>query len=77
MNVASNLHAHDAEPGSADVVEIAHRLAPILADGAADIDENDGFVGRNYDLLKDAGLVEAGVPTELGGGGADVRSTGP
>jgi acyl-CoA dehydrogenase len=72
MNVASNLHAHDAEPGSADVVEIAHRLAPILADGAADIDENDGFVGRNYDLLKDAGLVEAGVPTELGGGGADV-----
>ena len=54
------------------VVETARRLAPMLAERAADIDENDRFVAENYQLLKDAGLVEAGVPAALGGGDADV-----
>jgi acyl-CoA dehydrogenase len=44
----------------------------VFAKGAADIDESGGFVGRNYELLRDSGLVEAGVPRELGGGGAEV-----
>ncbi len=55
-----------------DVVEIATSLAPSLAERSAEIDQNDRFVAENYALLKEAGLVEAGVPTELGGGGAEV-----
>ena len=56
-----------------DVVAIAERLAPTFAEGAERADEEDRFVAENYALLKDAGLVEAAVPRELGGGGADVR----
>lgn len=51
----------------------ARHLVPHLAAGAAEADEQDRFVAGNYDLLKQAGLVEAGVPTELGGGGAEIR----
>lgn len=57
---------------STNVVETAHHLAPKLAAGAAEIDQNDRFVSENYCLLKEAGLVEAGVPRELGGGGAEI-----
>lgn len=59
-------------PMPIDVVEIAHDLAPTLAKRAAHFDEGDRFVADNYVLLKDAGLVGAGVPLELGGGGAEV-----
>lgn len=55
-----------------NVVEIAHRLAPKLAERASAVDQNDRFVAENYALLKEAGLVEAGVPRELGGGGAEI-----
>src|SRR5690606_34853995 len=55
-----------------NVVEIAHRLAPKLAERASAVDQNDRFVAENYALLKEAGLVEAGVPQELGGGGAEI-----
>lgn len=55
------------------VVDIASRLAPALAERAADVDQNDLFVADNYALLKEAGLVEAGVPRELGGGGAGIQ----
>ena len=34
--------------------------------------DEDAFVADNFALLKTSGLVEAGVPAELGGGGADV-----
>lgn len=53
--------------------KIAESLAPQIAAGAAEADAEDRFVAENYALLKNAGLVEAGVPRELGGGGADVR----
>lgn len=55
-----------------NVVETARYLAPKLAARAAEIDQNDRFVSENYSLLKEAGLVEAGVPRELGGGGAEI-----
>ncbi|SHJ99266.1 Acyl-CoA dehydrogenase [Roseomonas rosea] len=51
----------------------AERLVPLLAERAAEADEADRFVAENYALLKEAGLVEAGVPRELGGGGAGIR----
>jgi alkylation response protein AidB-like acyl-CoA dehydrogenase len=60
------------ETVSASVVEIAQSLAPAIAARAAEVDQSDRFVSENYQLLKEAGLVEAGVPKELGGGGADV-----
>ena len=59
----------EARPG---VVDIAKRLAPAFAERAAEIDQNELFVADNYALLKEAGLVEAGVPRELGGGGAEI-----
>jgi alkylation response protein AidB-like acyl-CoA dehydrogenase len=55
------------------VVDRARRLVPHLAARAAEVDEQDRFVAENYALLKQAGLVEAGVPAELGGAGAEVR----
>jgi indole-3-acetate monooxygenase len=51
--------------------DIAHELGPIFAKRASETDE-DKFVADNFSTLKDAGLMEAGVPVELGGGGADV-----
>ncbi|MBS7542900.1 acyl-CoA dehydrogenase family protein [Ancylobacter oerskovii] len=58
--------------GGSSVVETARRLAPIFAERAAEIDHSGLFVSENYALLKEAGLIEAGVPRELGGGGAEI-----
>jgi alkylation response protein AidB-like acyl-CoA dehydrogenase len=55
-----------------DVIAAAHDLVPALADRARQVDEADLFVAENYALLKKAGLVSAGVPLELGGGGAEI-----
>ncbi|MCX8572115.1 MULTISPECIES: acyl-CoA dehydrogenase family protein [Hyphomicrobiales] len=56
-----------------DVVGVAHDLASVLGERAPKFDEGDRFVADNYALLKQAGLVQAGVPLELGGGGAGLR----
>jgi alkylation response protein AidB-like acyl-CoA dehydrogenase len=53
-------------------VEIARELAPTLDAMAGAADAEDRFVNEQYAMLKQAGLVEAGVPQELGGGGADI-----
>jgi indole-3-acetate monooxygenase len=60
------------EPEIETVVEIASRLAPAFAANAAKADEGDRFVADNYKTLKSAGLVEAAVPVELGGSGAEI-----
>lgn len=57
-----------------DPAAVARRLGPVFASRAAACDESDGFVGENYAELKSSGLVDAGVPADLGGGGADVRA---
>jgi alkylation response protein AidB-like acyl-CoA dehydrogenase len=57
-----------------DVVTIAEGLADRIAAGADRADAEDRFVAENYAMLKAAGLVDAGVPLDLGGGGADVRA---
>ncbi len=59
-------------PVKTDVVAIAHQLGAQFAKTTADNDANDRFVAENYKALKAAGLVQAGVPLELGGGGAEV-----
>ena len=71
-NQFATLSADDARQGSSSVLDAANRLAPRLAERAGDVDQNDKFVTENYALLKEAGLVEAGVPKELGGGGAEI-----
>ncbi len=58
--------------GGPSIVELTNSILPILAQRAGSIDESDTFVGANYALLKDTGLVRAGVPAELGGLGAEV-----
>jgi alkylation response protein AidB-like acyl-CoA dehydrogenase len=53
-------------------VEIARELGPIFAKRADASTDEDAYVADNIALLKTSGLVEAGVPTELGGRGASV-----
>lgn len=57
--------------------QLALTADTLAAEGAKDAaarDSDDGFVAANYDKAKAAGFLEAGVPAELGGGGADVRA---
>src|SRR5689334_9053736 len=51
-------------------VEIARRLGPSFARRAAQHDSEGSFVSENYAQLKEQRLLSAGVPSELGGGGA-------
>jgi alkylation response protein AidB-like acyl-CoA dehydrogenase len=60
-------------PAAGDPVSLARALAERFGARAAEADAHDRFVAENYAALKEAGLVEAGVPAELGGGGADIR----
>ena len=50
----------------------AEELGPTFAARAEAADGDDRFVAENYVELKEAGLIEAGVPAELGGGGAEL-----
>jgi alkylation response protein AidB-like acyl-CoA dehydrogenase len=52
--------------------DIARELGPVFGERADSATDEDQFVADNFASLKEAGLVEAGVPTELGGGGASV-----
>ena len=57
---------------SRSIADIARELGPLFAERADSATDEDRFVADNFASLKQAGLVEAGVPAELGGGGADV-----
>lgn len=54
-------------------VETANEVAKVFAERASANDESDRFIEDNYAELKSRGLVSAGVPSQLGGGGASVR----
>jgi alkylation response protein AidB-like acyl-CoA dehydrogenase len=58
-------------PRARTAVEIAREIGPLLAERAKARDE-DTYAADSMALLKEAGLVEIGVPRELGGGGADI-----
>jgi alkylation response protein AidB-like acyl-CoA dehydrogenase len=70
MSMAFAHKTDTAKPWSA--VEVANKLGPVFARRASEAADEDRFVADNFATLKDSGLVEAGVPAELGGGGADV-----
>jgi alkylation response protein AidB-like acyl-CoA dehydrogenase len=53
-----------------DWVAVMHTLGPVFAARAAAHDANDSFVADNYAALKQHKVFSAGVPAELGGGGA-------
>jgi alkylation response protein AidB-like acyl-CoA dehydrogenase len=70
MNVQA-LHIADTTHDT-DIIALAETLGQRFAAQAAAADEEDCFVADNYRVLKESGLVAAGVPAELGGGGADI-----
>ena len=53
-----------------DWVSLMTELGREFAGRAADHDRDDTFVAENYAALRERGAFAAGVPTELGGGGA-------
>lgn len=53
-------------------IDVARELGPILARHANEATDEDKFVTENFELLRSSGLVEAGVPGELGGAGAKI-----
>lgn len=55
-------------------LDIADKIAAKIAATAADHDRDGSFVAENYDLLREAGLIGAAVPVELGGDGLDYRT---
>jgi alkylation response protein AidB-like acyl-CoA dehydrogenase len=68
MNDVAPTHAADISAHG--LAGKAEALGQIFAARAAATDEDDCFVTENYEELRPSGLLEAGVPDELGGGGA-------
>ena len=71
MTMATRISPTGAEAGDSIADSVA-ALLPAFASRAAESDDNDRFVSENYKALKDAGLLEAAVPSELGGRGAEL-----
>jgi alkylation response protein AidB-like acyl-CoA dehydrogenase len=57
-------------PTRSDWAELARELGPRFAARAAAHDAADAFVAENYRELREHRVFSAGVPAELGGGGA-------
>jgi alkylation response protein AidB-like acyl-CoA dehydrogenase len=55
---------------SRDWTSLVKELGRDFARRAADHDRDDSFVAENYARLREQGVTGAGVPAELGGGGA-------
>jgi alkylation response protein AidB-like acyl-CoA dehydrogenase len=56
-----------------DWIEIVREMGPRFAARAAAHDADDRFVSDNYAELRQQRVFSAGVPAELGGGGASYR----
>jgi len=52
--------------------DLANELGAAFAPRVAACDETDAFVEENYAVLKKHKVISAGVPEELGGGGANA-----
>ena len=57
---------------SPSTLAIIQDLGPVFAKRADASNDDDFYVAENMADLKAAGLMEAGVPSELGGGGASI-----
>ena len=58
-----------------ELVQVARRLGEQFSTRAAQFDDSDEFVGENYTALREAGLIEAGVPRDVALPGG-VKATG-
>jgi len=63
----------DATHTSRSLAERADEIGPVLAANAERHDRDGTFVSEAYDALREAGLLRAAVPTELGGEGGTIR----
>lgn len=70
MTVVAQTEFASARP--LDILAVARELGTKFAERAKAADDEDMFVAENYHDLRASGLVEAGVPADLGGGGADI-----
>jgi alkylation response protein AidB-like acyl-CoA dehydrogenase len=71
--MTSSITTSAADPEAArrtDWVAVARGLGPGFASRAAAHDADDTFVAGNYEELRERKVFSAGVPAELGGGGA-------
>ena len=68
MSVIEAINTKSAERRT--VSDIARELGFVFEQRAMETTDEDKFVAENFALLKSSGLYEAGVPAELGGGGA-------
>jgi alkylation response protein AidB-like acyl-CoA dehydrogenase len=71
MSVIEAIKTESAERRT--VTDIARDLGFGFEQRAMETTDEDEFVADNFALLKTSGLFEAGVPAELGGGGATHR----
>ncbi|CAN5149894.1 acyl-CoA dehydrogenase family protein [soil metagenome] len=69
MDTEVTLKSPGVTGGLSDIVRM---LGAKFSEGAEEADANDRFVSENFAMLKASGLIEAGVPRELGGGGATI-----
>ena len=53
-----------------DLVAVLADVGPSIETNAPWLDATDGFIGENFDLLKQHKVFTALIPTEYGGGGA-------
>ena len=72
----NDFEGHESGAGKKDFTAVARQLGSRFAARAASVDESDRFVADNYADLKNHGLISAGVPRELGGGGANHSELG-
>lgn len=72
MSLADTIIDHPSRIQPENLAQAADRLAADFATRADLHDAEGSFVAENYAKLKEAGLIEAGVPVDLGGAGASV-----
>jgi len=53
-----------------DLTRILNQVGPSISEDAAWLDATDGFVGKNFDALREHRVFSALVPATIGGGGA-------
>ncbi len=67
----ARLETIDASTTTDTLAARAEALGAVFASRAAHLDATDTFAAENFADLKAAGFLEAAVPAELGGGGAE------
>lgn len=72
MSLMSNQAADTGRDRVVDCEGVARKLGPMFARLGDEASDEDRFVADNFARLKSSGLIEAGVPAELGGGGANI-----